>query len=139
MLIFNTQFVTMSTPHQGTRVLWAWGHHFLDLYLVQCREQGGGGGRQGWEWVVEGKKEIKRPINICQTLKCKSLACGPVGTKSSIITFLGRAPEVGVGGKVKHSRSLHGVVWFGLVRCCGQVWIWDKCFHSTQTWKQVAS
>lgn len=45
----------------------------------------------------------------------------------------------GWGGKVKHSCSLHGVVWFGLVRFCGQVWIWDKCFHSTQTWKQVAS
>lgn len=53
---------------------------------------GGGGGKVGGGWV-EGRKEIKRPINICQTLKCKSLACVPVETKSSVITFLGRARE----------------------------------------------
>lgn len=104
----------MGTPHQCTRVLWTLGHHFLGLYLVQCRELGGGGGgRQGWGWVVKGKKEIKRPINICQTLKCKSFACGPVGAKSSIITFLGRVQEG--KEKIKHSFSLYKVFWFGLV------------------------
>lgn len=47
-------------------------------------------GKTGGGCIEYGKK-IKRPINICQTLKCKFLVCGPVGTKSSIITFLGRA------------------------------------------------
>lgn len=63
-------------------------HHFLN---------GGGGGKATLAWPggwLERRK-IKRSINICQTLKCKFPACGPVGTQTFIITFLGRSAKGG--------------------------------------------
>lgn len=81
----------MSIPQRGTKVLGSgaiislictWDNAQNRVGEEEAGQVGGGG---------KGKKEIKRPINICQTLKCKSLACVPVETKSSIITFLGRA------------------------------------------------
>lgn len=72
---------------------------------------GGGGIKAGGGWV-EGRKEIKRPINICQTLKCKSLACVPVGTKSSVITFLRRERKISI---VFLFMECFGLVWCDFV------------------------
>lgn len=76
--------------------LWTENHHFLS-------GGGGGGGRKGQQgqggWLE--RKKIKRPINICQTLKCKFPACGPVETQSFIITSLGRRAE---GGGLERGR-----------------------------------